>query len=269
MISVIDYKAGNSQSVINALSKLGIEAKLVSASDELSRSDAVILPGVGSAGETMNSLRELGLIETLDDIVRKNGVPFLGICVGLQVLFDHSEEGDTECLHWLGGQVRRFGKDSGRVPQIGWNTLRLMRDHPLFAGIPTGEDGLHAYFVHSYHLKARRDDEVLAAFSGLGYYRRARLLHAGAKEVVARHGGEVPRDPADTDLTPERINVGDCRSRAVPSPSWRSPFRPQQNSASSSLTAQVWLPPAEISTTPERFGTVAGTCRAPVVPSPS
>ncbi|NLV49255.1 MAG: imidazole glycerol phosphate synthase subunit HisH [Clostridiales bacterium] len=164
MISVIDYKAGNSQSVINALSKLGIEAKLVSASDELSRSDAVILPGVGSAGETMNSLRELGLIETLDDIVRKNGVPFLGICVGLQVLFDHSEEGDTECLHWLGGQVRRFGKDSGRVPQIGWNEVRFQYEHPLVAGLDKCD---FFYFVNSYYA-VPEDGSVILGRSDYG-----------------------------------------------------------------------------------------------------
>ncbi|HEY3673484.1 MAG TPA: imidazole glycerol phosphate synthase subunit HisH [Acidimicrobiia bacterium] len=147
MISVVDYRAGNAPSVLFALEHLGLPARLVDTADEVAHADRIILPGVGAARATIDSLVEQDLVGALSDRVQGDGVPFLGICIGLQVLFDHSEEGDTDCLGWVPGQVRRF-PDTGRVPQIGWNRVRFTREHPLTADAPA--DG-HFYFVNSYY----------------------------------------------------------------------------------------------------------------------
>ena len=147
MIAVVDYRAGNAPSVLFALEHLGLPARLVDRADEIAEAERIILPGVGAARATIDSLVEQDLVGALTERVRGDGVPFLGICIGLQVLFDHSEEGDTDCLGWVPGQVRRF-PDTGRVPQIGWNRVRFTRDHPLTSDAP--EAG-HYYFVNSYY----------------------------------------------------------------------------------------------------------------------
>jgi glutamine amidotransferase len=147
MIAVVDYRAGNAPSVLYALEHLGIAARLVDRADQIASAERIILPGVGAARATIDSLVEQDLVGALTDRVRGDRVPFLGICIGLQVLFDHSEEGDTDCLGWVPGRVRRF-PESGRVPQIGWNGVRFARQHPLTAGTP--EEG-HFYFVNSYY----------------------------------------------------------------------------------------------------------------------
>jgi imidazole glycerol-phosphate synthase subunit HisH len=147
MIAVVDYRAGNAPSVLYALEHLGIPARLIDRADELAGAERIILPGVGEARATIDSLVEQDLVGALTDRVRGDRVPFLGICIGLQVLFDHSEEGDTDCLGWVPGQVRRF-PDTGKVPQIGWNRVRFAREHPLVADAPG--DG-HFYFVNSYY----------------------------------------------------------------------------------------------------------------------
>ncbi|HUF84946.1 MAG TPA: imidazole glycerol phosphate synthase subunit HisH [Acidimicrobiia bacterium] len=146
MIDVVDYRAGNSPSVIYALEKLGLPCRLVSKPEEVLASERLILPGVGAARATLDSLTESGLVEPLTDRVQNDRVPFLGICIGLQVLLDHSEEEDTECLGWIPGTVRRF-PDTDRVPQIGWNEVRFTRSHPVRDGLP---DAGHFYFVNSY-----------------------------------------------------------------------------------------------------------------------
>jgi glutamine amidotransferase len=147
MIAVVDYRAGNAPSVLFALEHLGLPARLVDSAEDIGRAERIILPGVGAARATIDSLVEQDLAGALTDRVQGDRVPFLGICIGLQVLFDHSEEGDTDGLGWVPGQVRRF-PDTGRVPQIGWNRVRFMREHALTAGAP--EDG-HFYFVNSYY----------------------------------------------------------------------------------------------------------------------
>ncbi|HEX6312573.1 MAG TPA: imidazole glycerol phosphate synthase subunit HisH [Acidimicrobiia bacterium] len=147
MIDVIDYRAGNSPSVVYALERLGLPCRLIGKPEEVLASERLILPGVGAARATLESLAESGLTEPLVERVRRDGVPFLGICIGLQVLFDHSEEEDTPGLGWLSGSVRRF-PGTGRVPQIGWNEVRAVRSHPLWGGLP--ERG-HFYFVNSYY----------------------------------------------------------------------------------------------------------------------
>jgi glutamine amidotransferase len=147
MIDVIDYRAGNSPSVIYALERLGLDCRLVAKPEEVAESERLVLPGVGAAGATLDSLRESELLDALARRVQQDGVPFLGICIGLQVLFEHSEEGNTRCLGWLPGRIRRFA-DGQRVPQIGWNEVRFTRSHPVTAGLP---DRGHYYFVNSYY----------------------------------------------------------------------------------------------------------------------
>ncbi|MEX2254122.1 MAG: imidazole glycerol phosphate synthase subunit HisH [Acidimicrobiia bacterium] len=161
MIGVVDYRAGNAPSVGYALTRLGLEHRLVTTPGELDEVDRIILPGVGAARATLDSLRESGLVEPLERRVRDDGVPFLGICIGLQVLFEHSEEGDTTGLSWVPGRVQRFD-DTQRVPQIGWNSVRVLRDHPVTRGFP---DGGHCYFVNSYYAAPADPAHVLGETS--------------------------------------------------------------------------------------------------------
>ncbi len=147
MIDVIDYRAGNAPSVIYALERLGLPCELVAKPEEIAASERLVLPGVGAAAATLASLRESDLLDPLAERVQRDRVPFLGICIGLQVLFEHSEEGDTACLGWLPGRIRRFA-DGLRVPQIGWNEVRITRSHPVTADVP---DQGHFYFVNSFY----------------------------------------------------------------------------------------------------------------------
>src|SRR5215218_5214812 len=157
MIDVIDYRAGNSPSVIYALERLGLACRLVAKPEEVAESERLVLPGVGAAGATLDSLRESDLLDALTARVQRDRVPFLGICIGLQVLFEHSDEGDTPCLGWLPGQVRRF-LDGQRVPQIGWNEVRFTRAHPVTTDLP---DRGHFYFVNSYYADPRDQVDAL------------------------------------------------------------------------------------------------------------
>jgi len=147
MIAVVDYRAGNAPSVLYALEHLGLPARLVSTASDVRTADRIILPGVGAARATIDSLVEQDLVGALTDRVLGDKVAFLGICIGLQVLFDHSEEGDTAGLGWVPGRVARFD-DTGRVPQIGWNEVRFTRSHAISAGVPSRG---HYYFVNSYY----------------------------------------------------------------------------------------------------------------------
>lgn len=166
MIDVIDYRAGNSPSVIYALEKLGLPCRLIGKPEEVLASERLVLPGVGAARATLESLAESGLTEPLAQRVRDDGVPFLGICIGLQVLFDHSEEDDTRGLGWIPGAVRRF-PDTDRVPQIGWNEVAVARAHPLWEGLP---DRGHFYFVNSYYAApADADCTVATTDYGLAF----------------------------------------------------------------------------------------------------
>lgn len=161
MIGIVDYRAGNAPSVGYALARLGIDHRFVTTAGDLAGVDRIVLPGVGAARATLDSLRETGLLEPVHARVRDGGVPFLGICIGLQVLFEHSEEGDTPGLGWIAGTVRHL-PDSQRVPQIGWNSVHLRRDHPVTASFP---DGGHCYFVNSYYAVPADGDDVLAETS--------------------------------------------------------------------------------------------------------
>lgn len=161
MIAIIDYDAGNIKSVEKALISLGEEAVITRDKDILLKADKVILPGVGAFGDAMGKLHEYGLVDIIKKIVDKN-TPFLGICLGLQLLFESSEEAseDVEGLCLLPGKIVRFPKEIGlKIPQIGWNALKQPNKGKLFKGI---EDGEFVYFVHSYYLQAKEMSDVVA-----------------------------------------------------------------------------------------------------------
>ncbi|MDR0453367.1 MAG: imidazole glycerol phosphate synthase subunit HisH [Deferribacteraceae bacterium] len=145
MVKIIDYKAGNAPSVLHAITRLGCEAVFAVQPGELAGASHIILPGVGSAGATMNSLHGMNLIPALEDAVLKKRIPFLGICVGMQILFEHSEEDNAYCLGWLKGKVVKYDSSKVRVPQMGWNLVNLAKS-PLGAA----QDD-YFYFVNSYH----------------------------------------------------------------------------------------------------------------------
>jgi glutamine amidotransferase len=148
-IVVVDYDAGNLRSVQRALEAVGLRPRVTPNPRDVAGAEALVLPGVGSAQDCMRKLSVRGLIEPLRDYAA-SGRPFLGVCVGLQLLFDGSEEGGgVECLGILPGTVRRFPGDTGlKVPQIGWNDVHFKTAHPLFDGIP---EGSYFYFVHGYY----------------------------------------------------------------------------------------------------------------------
>lgn len=158
MIGIIDYKTGNSVSVKNALDYMGIPSKLTQAPGELAKCSHIILPGAGSAGATMELLAELNLIEALKTHTLIEKKPFLGICVGMQVLFERSEEGDARCLGWLAGRVAQFDETRLRVPQIGWNLVEFVRAHPVTDGLGGAQ---YFYFVNSYYAKPSDSADVL------------------------------------------------------------------------------------------------------------
>lgn len=157
MIAVVDYRAGNGPSVLNALETIQASCKMAKSAEDFDGVTAIILPGVGSADATIASLRDQGILEIIEEKVLRDKIPFLGICVGLQILFDHSEEGDTPCLGWLKGQVKRF-PETVRVPQIGWNRVQYRKPHPLTQGLG---DGDYFYFVNSYYVIPEEDDVIL------------------------------------------------------------------------------------------------------------
>lgn len=147
MIAVIDYGASNLRSVANAIARLGYQPRITSDARDLLEAQAVILPGVGAAGNTMESLRNLGLVDPIKKLIADNR-PFFGVCIGLQVLFTGTEEGGWHnCLGIIPGRVKKL-PDGLKVPHMGWNQVRQLTGHPLFEGIPDGAD---FYFVHSYY----------------------------------------------------------------------------------------------------------------------
>ena len=163
MIAIIDYGAGNLRSVANAIAKLGYQATVTSNPGDLLGATAVILPGVGAAADTMQNLERLGLSEAIRQVVA-NGLPMLAICVGMQVLFDETEEGGRHrCLGIIPGVVKRLPPGL-KIPHMGWNQVHQSIRHPLFDSIP---DGANFYFVHSYHAEPR-DSAVVAGTTDYG-----------------------------------------------------------------------------------------------------
>ncbi|MDE2669664.1 MAG: imidazole glycerol phosphate synthase subunit HisH [Chloroflexota bacterium] len=145
---VVDYDAGNLRSVERALAHVGVDATITADWADVARADGVILPGVGAASDTMAKLGERDLTEPLREYVA-SGRPFLGVCMGLQALLDHSDEGGgQECLGLLPGNVRHFGFDHLKVPHMGWNQVTWLREHRITSGIASGS---YFYFVHSFY----------------------------------------------------------------------------------------------------------------------
>ena len=165
MLAIIDYGAGNILSVQKAFDHIGCMNTVTSDAAVISGADGVVLPGVGSFGDAMNHLASSGLISAVKDYVA-SGKPFLGICLGLQVLFDSSDESpEASGLSLMHGRVKRFPSEPGlKIPQIGWNSIEYDRDCPLFRDLP---DDPYVYFVHSYYLEAA-DESVVSAFSEYG-----------------------------------------------------------------------------------------------------
>ncbi len=145
-IVVIDYDSGNLRSVAKALETTGVSPTVTGDPEAVPSADALILPGVGSGPAAMDALRHRGLVEPLRDFAA-SGKPFLGICLGLQLLLDHTEEGDAPCLGIVPGTVKRLPPGL-KVPHMGWNSVELRQEHPMLDGIPQGN---YFYFVHSYY----------------------------------------------------------------------------------------------------------------------
>ncbi|MEM1042864.1 MAG: imidazole glycerol phosphate synthase subunit HisH [Bacteroidota bacterium] len=167
MTALIDYGAGNTRSVGNALDRLGAAWTLTSSPAELDRAERVILPGVGAAASAMAALRDRGLVDWL----RATEQPLLGVCLGLQLLYERSEErdasgNDTECLGLLPGTVRRFPDAGVPVPHMGWNTLRLTAPTPLLDDLV---DGAHLYFVHAFAAPVGPETRATCHYAGVEF----------------------------------------------------------------------------------------------------
>lgn len=160
MIAMIDYDAGNIKSVEKALQKLGADVVITKDPQDILNADKVILPGVGSFGDAMNNLRKYGLDEVIHQVVEK-GTPFLGICLGLQLLFERSDESpEAVGLGILKGEILRIPDADGlKIPHMGWNSLHLQNNGRLFEGLKEND---YVYFVHSYYLKAE-DESIVKA----------------------------------------------------------------------------------------------------------
>lgn len=174
MTAIIDYDAGNIKSVEKALLSLGEEVIITRNQEKILNADRVILPGVGSFGDAMDKIRAYGLEEIIHKVVDKE-IPFLGICLGLQLLFERSDESDgVKGLGLLQGEIVRIPDESGlKVPHIGWNSLKFPNQGRLFQGI--SEDA-YVYFVHSYYLRAK-DENIVTATAEYGT-----LIHASVEK---------------------------------------------------------------------------------------
>jgi glutamine amidotransferase len=172
-VAVIDYGSGNLHSAAKALERAARESgtnekiEVTNDPEKVRRADRVVLPGVGAFADCKEGLDAVpGMIEAMTEAVQKQGKPFFGICVGMQLLAERGRENKvTEGLGWIKGEVDRIApKDKAlKIPHMGWNTLEAQRAHPLFEGIDLGAGGLHAYFVHSYQLNPADKDDLLAA----------------------------------------------------------------------------------------------------------
>ncbi|MBB4104061.1 imidazole glycerol phosphate synthase subunit HisH [Allorhizobium borbori] len=171
-VAIIDYGSGNLRSATKAFERSareeGIEAEIIltDKADIVAAADRIVLPGVGAYADCRAGLDAVpGMVDALRHAVEEKARPFLGICVGMQLMSSRGlEKTVTQGLGWIEGDVVEMTPSDPtlKIPQIGWNTLTLNRPHPLFDGIPTGESGLHAYFVHSYHLAAAKPQDVVA-----------------------------------------------------------------------------------------------------------
>ena len=174
MIAVLDYDAGNIKSVEKALNYLGEEVKITRDREEILSADGVILPGVGAFGDAMEKLHQYGLVKVIREVAERE-IPFLGICLGLQLMFESSEEAPgVEGLHLLDGRIRRIPAAPGlKIPHIGWNDLTFPNEGRLFRGV---DEHAYVYFVHSYYLEAA-DPSIVTATTEYGT-----LIHASVEK---------------------------------------------------------------------------------------
>ncbi|KQZ82801.1 imidazole glycerol phosphate synthase subunit HisH [Mesorhizobium sp. Root157] len=171
-VAIIDYGSGNLRSATKAFQRaareagIDVEIELTADARRVLSADRIVLPGVGAYADCAAGLHAVdGMWEAVEEAAIAKGRPFLGICVGMQLMSERGlEKTVTKGFGWIAGDVKEItpADPSLKIPQIGWNTIEVRRDHPLFAGIETGPAGLHAYFVHSYHLDASKPDQVLA-----------------------------------------------------------------------------------------------------------
>jgi glutamine amidotransferase len=171
-VAIIDYGSGNLHSALKALERAAREAGLTETitltadPDVVAKADRIVLPGVGAFADCRAGLDAApGLVAALDEAVRIKGRPFFGICVGMQLMATRGlENGETPGLDWIAGEVAAITPSDPalKIPHMGWNTLDSVRSHPVFDGVPTGPDGLHAYFVHSYGFRAASATDVVA-----------------------------------------------------------------------------------------------------------
>jgi glutamine amidotransferase len=171
-VAIIDYGSGNLHSAAKAFERAAREAdspleiKVTAEPQDVLGAERIVLPGVGAFADCRAGLASIpGMVEALEESVQERGKPFLGICVGLQLMASRGlEHGVTPGLDWIAGEVRAIEpEDRGlKIPHMGWNTLNVLRPHALLQGIPTGDDGLHAYFVHSFHVVPEDGSDLLA-----------------------------------------------------------------------------------------------------------
>jgi glutamine amidotransferase len=171
-VAIIDYGSGNLRSATKAFERaaresgIAAEIELTDKADRVAAADRIVLPGVGAFADCRAGLDAVpGMVEALEEAVRGKGKPFLGICVGMQLMASRGlEKVVTDGLGWIAGDVREMTPADAalKIPQIGWNTIHVKHSHPLLDGIETGEKGLHAYFVHSYQFDTKRVEDMLA-----------------------------------------------------------------------------------------------------------
>ena len=186
-ISIVDYQAGNVRSVQKAIEAVGAQARITGDPEDIARSDALVFPGQGACDSSMRRLRERGLVEPIREFIA-GGRPFLGVCLGLQLLLRDSDEGTEPCLGVLQGRVRRLPQGT-KIPHMGWNQVSLRGEHPVLAGVPSGS---YFYFVHSYYADPEDKGVVLGTTSyGLDFCSAAAWDNVVAVQFHPEKSGDL------------------------------------------------------------------------------
>jgi len=162
LITIIDYGMGNPESIKNMIKKAGGRAEITTNKDKIAEATALILPGVGHFGTAMNLIRNQGFKEIMDKKIKEENTPLLGVCLGMQLLFDHSEEGDSTGLGYISGEVKKFNftDTSLKIPHMGWSEIDIKKSSVLFD--PYAAENPRFYFVHSYYVSCKEASDVLA-----------------------------------------------------------------------------------------------------------